>query len=195
MGFIKSDGDLTVYTDTGAYSVDNGSQNSGSIKVFGPTLPTQYFSGSPGFQGVPSLKPIDNFSGNATFVGESGSDTFTMNGALIARGTTGSGGGMGNTYIIPATSGYIGSGTIEGKGAGNVVMLVTSGGMQQLTTLTILQYEDSSATDFTTQVPVATGMTNTGQAFLLIEDNPGTAPTYNMSDKSLTQKPMPEQAS
>jgi autotransporter passenger strand-loop-strand repeat protein len=89
---------------------------------------------------------------------------------------------MGNTYIIPATSGNIGSGTIEGQGAGNVVMLVTSCGMQQLTTLTIQQYEDSSAQDFPTQVPVAEGVTNTGVNFLLIQDAPGTASMYNMSD-------------
>jgi hypothetical protein len=137
---------------------------------------------STGFDGEPQGGPVDNFVGNATFIGESGSDTFTMNGALIAKGTTGSGGGIGNTYIIPSTSGYVGSGTIEGKGPGNVVMLMTSAGMQQLTTLTIDQYEDSSAEDFFTQVPIAAGETNTGQNFLLIEDNPGTAPTYNMSD-------------
>jgi autotransporter passenger strand-loop-strand repeat protein len=182
MGFIKADGSIVVYTDSGAYSIDIASQKAGSVQVLGSNTPTTYSAGPPGFQGVPTINIVDNFTGNATFIGESGSDTFTMNGALIARGTTGSGGGMGNTYIIPATSGYMGSGTIEGQGAGNVVMLVTSAGMQQLTTLTIQQYEDSSSQDFATEVPIAEGVTNTGDNFLLIQDDPGTAPMYNMSD-------------
>jgi autotransporter passenger strand-loop-strand repeat protein len=141
---------------------------------------------------VPQADIIDSFLGNATFVGQSGADTFIMNGALIARGTTGeNGGGSGNTYIIPgsgspastvATDGWsisgMGSGTIEGKGSGNVVMV----GGQQLTTLIIMQYEDQSATDFFTNAPIAQGQTNTGQSFLLIQDDPGSAGGENVDD-------------
>jgi hypothetical protein len=160
-------------------------------------IPTQFAAeGSAGdtlVQGIPQPDMIDTLVGNATFIGESGADTFIMNGALIARGTTGptGGGGSGNTYMIPiSTAPYsdggnvqLGSGTIEGQGAGNVVML----GGQQLTTLMVYQYEDPSASSyvgssFFTNVPIAEGVTNTGQAFLLIEDNPGTASEYNMSD-------------
>ncbi len=137
---------------------------------------------SAGFEGTPEGGAVDTFVGNATFIGESGSDTFMMNGQMIARGTTGSGGGMGNTYIIATNGVATGDGTIEGQGSGNVVMVAGQSGNQQLTTLMIQQYEDQSAADFYTQVPIAAGYTNTGQGFLLIQDDPDTAAQYNMAD-------------
>jgi autotransporter passenger strand-loop-strand repeat protein len=140
-----------------------------------------------GFQGIPQPDGVDNLVGSATFVGESGADTFVMNGQIIAEGAAG---GAGNTYIVPITAGeyangdaqngLYGAGTIEGQGSESKVMIADGSSLTQLTTLTITQFEEPS--NFPTTIPVAVGTTNTGQSFILIQDNPSTAAGLNATD-------------
>ncbi|MGH7023085.1 MAG: hypothetical protein ACREEB_05770, partial [Caulobacteraceae bacterium] len=186
--------DPAGYSSTGSYTVLVGG-NPSSVVVGGPKsfyippLPTQFAAWDPsrgaGFQGISQADSTDQISGEATFVGQSGADTFVMNGQIIAEGAAG---GTGDTYIIPtgptthytaAGNGLYGAGTIEDQSSGNKIMLAYGSSTQQLTTLTIFQFEQPG--DFPTTVPVAWGVTNTGQNFILLQDTPGTADGFNTS--------------
>jgi len=158
----------------------------GTPTISGP--PAQYSgAGAPhggGAAGTPVPGGTDDFAVSGTVVPSANGATFIMNGAILAEsappnptsGGTGSG-GTGNTFIVPVAStkygggsgGLFGLGTIEATGSGNTVLIADGSSQQPLTTLTILQYLAPGVLDNT--APVAIGTTNTGNDFILVQDN------------------------